>query len=149
MIYDIYTEVNLLKTLTLIVALILPFNIAFGDDALHEVNRERQAHGLRPFKLDPNLAKAAEGCAKYRAKHLIGGHTPNFFKKDGRLHQFTDFWFVPKGSKAESAGCAAWEQDGPFRGKWGSCCTYDNYTYAGAWAEIGRDGRRYMHLFVR
>jgi hypothetical protein len=30
-----------------------------------------------------------------------------------------------------------------------SCCVYENYTYAGAAWVSGRDGRRYMHLFVR
>src|SRR5438874_293 len=30
-----------------------------------------------------------------------------------------------------------------------SGCVYDGYTYAGAAWAAGRDGRRYMHLFVR
>jgi hypothetical protein len=30
-----------------------------------------------------------------------------------------------------------------------SCCVYDNYTYGGAAYVTGRDGKRYMHLFVR
>ncbi len=37
----------------------------------------------------------------------------------------------------------------PGRRGFGACCSYENWNYAGAAAVIGRDGRRYMHLFVR
>jgi hypothetical protein len=102
-------------------------------EALDEVNAARAARGLRPFARDPYLTAAAAACAQYRAAGLIAGHTSN------------DFAFVPAGGYATSAGCAAWE---PGFG-WGSCCTYDGYTYGGAAYATGRDGRRYMHLFVR
>ncbi len=102
-------------------------------DALDEVNATRAARGLSPFIRDEGLTAAARGAADYRAANLIAGHTSN------------DFAYVPSGSSATSAGCAAWE---PGLG-WGSCCTYDNYTYAGAAVAMGRDGRRYMHLYVR
>ncbi|MFO0822760.1 MAG: hypothetical protein U0792_06510 [Gemmataceae bacterium] len=52
---------------------------------------------------------------------------------------------MPAGSYASSAGCAAY----PASYGWMSCCVYDNYTYAGAAWVTGRDGKRYMHLFVR
>ncbi len=104
-----------------------------GDDALTEVNAARAARGLKPFKEDPGLTQAAKACADYRAAHRIEGHTRN------------DFSFVPAGSSARAAGCAAWPQG---QG-WGSCCTYERWTYAGAAYSIGKDGRRYMHLFVR
>jgi hypothetical protein len=104
-----------------------------GMDALAEVNALRAQSGLPPYIYDDGLTKAAEACATYRANYLIEGHTSN------------DFAFVPAGSYAASAGCAAWA---PSMG-WGSCCCYDHYTFAGAGWAMGRDGRRYMHLYVR
>ena len=102
-------------------------------EALDEVNAIRTARGLRPYVRDGNLTSAATACAEFRAARLIAGHTSN------------DFAALPPGTSATSAGCAAWE---PGFG-WGSCCTYEGYTYAGAAYATGRDGRRYMHLFVR
>ena len=104
-----------------------------ADDALDELNATRAKRGLRPFVRDDGLTRAAAGCADFRAARLIAGHTSN------------DFTAVPAGTTARAAGCAAWN---PGMG-WGSCCTYDNYTYAGAAYAIGRDGKRYMHVFVR
>ncbi|HEX3149015.1 MAG TPA: hypothetical protein VHR66_13120 [Gemmataceae bacterium] len=102
-------------------------------DGLKEVNAVRAARGLKPYIYDEGLARAAAGCATYRAERLMAGHTNN------------DFSALPAGSTASAAGCAAWE---PGMG-WGACCTYDNYTYCGAAWKLGRDGKRYMHLFVR
>lgn len=102
-------------------------------EALDEVNATRAQRGLKPFIHDPELSKAAYAAAQVRAASRNAGHTSN------------DFSYVPSGSSATSAGCAAWE---PSWG-WGSCCTYDNYTYAGAAWVMGSDGRRYMHLYVR
>jgi hypothetical protein len=105
-----------------------------GDgDGLDEVNAKRAAHGLRPFVRDEGLTQAARACAAFRAEHGLFGHTSN------------DFAFVPPGAAASSAGCAAY----PASYGWMSCCTYDNHTSAGAAWVTGRDGRRYMHLFVR
>ena len=103
------------------------------DDALSEVNAERAKRGLRPFLPDPLLNDAARSCAKLRAARLIEGHLDS------------DFHYLPAGASAVAAGCGALE---PSWG-WGTCCTYDNYTYAGAAWVMGRDGKRYMHLFVR
>jgi len=104
-----------------------------GDDALAEVNAVRAARRLPPFIKDDNLTIAAYTAAKHRARHLCSGHTSN------------DFACLPAGCSASAAGCAAWHpSDG-----WGSCCTYDSYTYAGAAWALGKDGKRYMHLFVR
>jgi hypothetical protein len=102
-------------------------------DALDEVNAARAARGLRPFIRDAALTDAAKGAARFRASRRMRGHTSN------------DFSFIPSGGSATAAGCAAWS---PGMG-WGSCCTYENYTYAGASWSIGSDGLRYMHLFVR
>jgi hypothetical protein len=88
---------------------------------------------LKPFIKDPDLTAGAINVADFRAARLIAGHTSN------------DFAGLPPGCTARAAGCAAWE---PSFG-WGACCTYDNYTYAGAAWATARDGRRYMHLFVR
>jgi hypothetical protein len=104
-----------------------------AEDALDEVNAVRAKRGLPKFVRDEGLSEAAAKCAEYRAARLISGHTSN------------DFSFVPTGSSASAAGCAAWPADLG----WGACCTYENWKTAGAaWAR-GRDGRRYMHLFVR
>jgi len=100
---------------------------------LHEVNAKRAARGLRPFVRDEGLSQAAMACAQFRANSGLFGHTSN------------DFSFVPAGTSASSAGCAAY----PASYGWMSCCTYENYTYGGAAYVTGRDGKRYMHLFVR
>jgi hypothetical protein len=112
-----------------------PVSTAGGSDGdgLAEVNAKRAACGLRPFVRDEGLTQAARSCAQYRAAYGLFGHTAN------------DFSFVPAGTCATSAGCAAY----PAADGWLSCCMYDNYTYAGASWVTGRDGRRYMHLFVR
>ncbi len=104
-----------------------------GNDALAEVNALRASRGLRPYVYDAGLTQAAGACATFRAQNRIAGHTSN------------DFAFVPAGSVARSGGCAAWP---PSMG-WGSCCTFDGYTYAGAAWCLGADGQRYMSLFVR
>jgi hypothetical protein len=102
-------------------------------DGLDEVNAKRAARGLAPFIRDEGLMQAARACAAFRAQYGLFGHTSN------------DFAFVPAGTSAASAGCAAYPADHG----WMSCCIYDGYTYAGAAWVTGRDGRRYMHLFVR
>ncbi len=122
--------------------LVFSFIVAFGlvrtstagelNDALDEVNAARARIGLRPFVWDRHLTAAAAGAANWRASRLITGHD-------------NDFWFIPEGGHADAAGCAAW----PRGMGWGSCCWTDNYRYAGAAWAIGRDGRRYMHIFVR
>lgn len=105
-----------------------------SDDALNEVNAARAQRGLKPFLPDPLLNKAALACAKQRCARHIDGHLPE-----------SDFSYLPSGGSANAAGCGALE---PSWG-WGTCCTYDNYTYAGAAWVMGADGKRYMHLFVR
>jgi hypothetical protein len=104
-----------------------------STDALVEVNAVRVARGLRPFTCDDGLTKAALGAARFRAANLIAGHTAN------------DFAYLPAGIQASAAGCAAWHDSWG----WGSCCTYEGFTYAGAAWVRGSDNRRYMHLFVR
>jgi hypothetical protein len=102
-------------------------------DGLDEVNAKRALRGLRPFIRDENLVLAAEACAAYRANYLMFGHTNN------------DFGFLPFGVSCNATGCAAYD----ISYGWMSCCTYENYTYAGAFWVTGNDGRRYMHLYVR
>jgi hypothetical protein len=102
-------------------------------DGLDEVNAKRAARGLRPYVRDEGLTQAARACAAFRAERGLFGHTTN------------DFAFVPAGTSASSAGCAAY----PVSYGWMSCCVYEGYTLAGAAWVTGRDGRRYMHLFVR
>jgi uncharacterized protein YkwD len=112
---------------------ITSFANGLEGDGLDEVNAKRAARGLRPYIRDEGLTQAARACAAYRAQYGLFGHTSN------------DFGFVPPGASAASAGCAAY----PASYGWMSCCTYDNYTYAGAAWVTGRDGQRYMQLFVR
>jgi hypothetical protein len=102
-------------------------------DGLAEVNAKRAARGLRPFLRDEGLTQAARACAQFRAANGLSGHTAN------------DFAFVPAGTHATSAGCAAC----PAGYGWMSCCVYENYTYAGAAWVTGRDGQRYMQLYCR
>src|SRR5262249_1560395 len=102
-------------------------------DALDEVNAARAARGLPAFVRDESLSEGALHVARFRAANLIAGHTGN------------DFQGLPEGAVASAAGCAAWH---PSLG-WGSCCTCEHYTYAGAAWAIGSDQRRYMQLFVR
>lgn len=102
-------------------------------DGLAEVNAARASRGLPPFLRDDGLSQAARTIAVIRANGLIRGHTAN------------DFAGLPPGSSASAAGCGALE---PSWG-WGTCCTYDRYTVAGAAWVQGRDGLRYMQLFVR
>jgi len=97
------------------------------------VNQRRAQRGLPPFVEDPLLSQGAQAAAEYRAQRLMEGHTGN------------DFQFLPPGAQSHAAGCAAWP---PHLG-WGSCCSEDRATYAGAGWAMGADGRRYMHLFVR
>jgi len=104
-----------------------------GADALWEVNARRARQGLRPFIRDEGLTIAARGAARYRADRLLFGHTPN------------DFQFLPPGCSAPAAGCAAYPPDMG----WYSCCCEDNATYGGAAWAMGKDGKRYMHLYVR
>jgi hypothetical protein len=104
-----------------------------SEDALDELNAVRAARGLRPYVRDDYLTAGAKNVADFRAKHFIEGHTQN------------DFAGLPVGTTASASGCAAW----PASLGWGSCCTYEHYTYAGAAYSMGSDGRRYMQLFVR
>lgn len=106
------------------------------DAALAEVNAKRAQRGLKAYVYDADLTKAAKACAEYRAKNLIFGHV---------MGGMGDFQFLPPGVSAESAGCAAY----PASYGWMSCCVYDNYTYGGAAWALGRDNKRYMHLYVR
>lgn len=121
-----------MKRFLCLLLLILAPNAHAGEDALDEVNAARAARGLRPFVRDEGLSEAAKAAADFRALHRIEFHTSN------------DFAFVPAGSMASAAGCAAWP---PHLG-WGSCCTFQDRERAGAAFAIGSDGRRFMHLYV-
>ena len=101
--------------------------------AMQEVNAARARRGLPPYREDKKLTVAAERAAKYRAAHLMAGHTDS------------DFKFLPKGAFAPAAGCEALDDSWG----WATCCTYENWRYAGAAWVRGRDGKRYMHLYVR
>jgi uncharacterized protein YkwD len=117
---------------------VTPPSAAGAVDALDEVNAVRARQGLRPFLRDPLLTVAAQGAAAFRAVRRMAGHTAN------------DFAFVPPGGYATTGGCGAWPVGTvTTRGTWGTCCTFENHTYAGAAYVIGNDGNRYMHLFVR
>jgi Cysteine-rich secretory protein family len=123
----------MLRIISLFIMTLAATNARAADDALDEVNKARAARGLPQFKRDDGLTTAAKNCADVRARNLWAGHCQN------------DYNALPAGVTAGATGCAAWE---PSMG-WGSCCTYENWTYAGAAVTTGRDGIRYMHLFVR
>lgn len=106
-------------------------------DGLDEVNAKRAARGLPAFIRDDTLTQGAMACAAFRAAYRIEGHI---------MRGAGDFALVPGGAGSASAtGCAAAT---PSWG-WLSCCTYDNYKYAGAAWVMGTDGQRYMELVVR
>ncbi len=125
-------------TAALFLAVAFAFSLAAstaraGEDALAEVNAARAARGLKPYIRDDGLTAGAMNVADVRARALCPGHSAN------------DFAGLPVGCHASAAGCAAWQ---PELG-WGACCTFENWTYAGAAYSIGRDGKRYMQLFIR
>lgn len=99
---------------------------------LAEVNRQRAMKGLRPYVLCVELQRAAEECARYRARYRIRGHTSS------------DMSFAAPGY-ATCAGCAAWNNDGSY----GACAIDGNYTYAGAATVVGMDGLAYHQLLLR
>lgn len=118
--------------LTILLSLAL-INTSYAQkayDGLNEVNTARAQRGLRPYIRDHGLTQAATNAATERARYRIKGHTNNDFKYS---------------TSARAAGCGAMS---PSWG-WRTCCTYENYTYAGAAFVIGDDGKRYMHLYVR
>lgn len=104
-----------------------------ATEALAEVNAKRATRGLPPYIYDEGLTVAASAAASHRARHLIFGHSAN------------DFNFLPSGSTAASAGCAAY----PASYGWLSCDIWERNHYAGAAWAAGRDGKRYMHIFIR
>lgn len=125
------------SVMVVLAALVLVPAVGSGaDPALAEVNAARAAKGLPPFVEDPGLTAAAVAAADFRCANGVCGHVGG---------GGGDFRFLPPGTRADAAGCAAWANGTG----WGSCCTYDNYQYAGAAAAVGPDGKRFMHLFVR
>ena len=103
------------------------------NDALDELNAQRAQRGLRPYIRDENLTRGAQAAANARAAALLFEHTDN------------DFRYLPAGTSAAAAGCAAYPASYGFI----ACAMYENWTYAGAAFAMGRDGKRYCHLFVR
>lgn len=124
---------TIITRLCLLAAMALTVSASHAaEDALDEVNAVRARRGLPAFERVECLTIAAKGCADYRAANRMPGHTRN------------DFAYLPQGCSAEAAGCAGWRPgDG-----WGACCTYERWKYGGAAWAIGRNGVRYMHLFV-
>ena len=118
--------------LSLLVLALLP-SLSFGADALEQVNAQRASRGLAPYARDGGLSLAAEQAAQYRAANRLFGHCSN------------DFAFLPPGSSADAAGCAAHPPSYGFL----ACAVYDGYQFAGAATVIGSDGLAYHHLFVR
>jgi len=103
-----------------------------------EVNAHRARRGLRPFIFDAGLGRAAQKCADIRAARCQSGHL------NGPM---SDFALLEPGVQCDSTG-ADGSKIRPGEG-WFTCCTEDNYTYAGAGSAVGPDGYRYMSLFVR
>src|SRR6478736_2296649 len=121
-----------MRSFILFATLLSPSLAKADGDGLAEVNALRASRGLRPFLRDEGLTKAAQLSSQFRAQHALFGHTSN------------DFAFVPAGVRCDATGCAAY----PASYGWMICCTNDPYTSAGAYWSDGRDGKRYMHLFV-
>jgi len=115
----------------ILIALSTSFARADAVDALDEVNAARASLGLPAFVRDDGLTEAAKTLATFRADRGLAGHSGN------------DFAALPAGCTADAAGCACWPQGMG----WGACCTYEDYSHAGA-AVVVRSGQRYMHIFV-
>lgn len=116
---------------------------AGATDAMDELNAQRVRRGLFPFLRDHGLTLAAARAAKHRADHGISGHVPG---------QMGDFAFLPAGTHADCAGCAAWE---PWlvttTGETFGACASDSteHRFAGAAWVMGSNGVRYSHVFYR
>jgi hypothetical protein len=110
-----------------------------AQDGLDTVNRQRASKGLKPFIRDEAMSQGAAKIADYRAANLISGHV-----RGNR----GDFAFLPPGARATAGGAGAWPMDIVNILHWGTCCSDENWTYAGAASAMGRDGKLYMHLFV-
>jgi hypothetical protein len=113
-------------------------------DGLQELNAKRASMRLRPFERDEVLSQAAAKAADYRAARHLEGHVwPHW---EGRRYvNINDYSFLPAGARCESTGCGAAE---PRMWGWMTCCEDEDYRYAGAAWAWGRDGQRYMHLYV-
>lgn len=107
-----------------------------AEPALAQVNAQRAARGLPPYREDPSLTAAAMAAADYRAAYRIAGHVGG---------GMGDFAFLPPGATADAAGCGALEPSWGFA----ACCVYESYQYAGAARVMGADGRFYNHIFVK
>lgn len=121
---------------------------SFAADALDELNVARAHRGLRPFARDAVLSIGAEKCVQYRAARLIEGHVgaPKNMRP-GRWYKIDgpgDHQFLPAFSNAVGGAGAARPGEG-----WRSCCSWENWRYAGAAKVMGRDGQFYYQLFVR
>lgn len=103
-------------------------------DVLEELNQQRKARGLAPYLWDKELTMAAGRASKWRAERLQFGHAPS------------DFAFLTPGVSADAAGCAAYA---PSYGFMACACYEAGQYYAGAAYTLGKDGKRYCHLFIR
>lgn len=111
-------------------ALLLP---AMGE-ALDECNLQRQHFGLPPLIRDPELMRAAQRKAEWKAAH----HVTSQYGYDGHEGQ------TPPDDCIEGCGALT-----PFWG-WGTCETTLTGSWpAGAGLAMGTDGRRYMVLWIR
>lgn len=103
-------------------------------DVLEELNQQRRQRGLEAYIWDRDLTIAAGRASKHRAERLMFGHTDN------------DFAYLSSGVSADAAGCAAYPASYGFT----ACACYDQgLHFAGAAYTLGRDGKRYCHLFIR
>ncbi len=141
-------------TLLIILLMLIVFALAiFTDcvysatDAMDEVNRQRQAHGLFPFIRDEGLSQSAARVADVRAARHIQFHC-------------NDSQYVPPGCPGWSSGAgvssqkfmacyAEWPNRMPGESPHGGISGVSGQTvYAGAATALDEHGSRYCHLFV-
>lgn len=104
--------------------------------ALDVLNQQRAQRGLRPYVFDEGLTRAAEKCASIRAANHIEGHLGG---------NMSDFACLEPGVQCSCTGAGALTPDWGFA----TCAMYEHWTYAGAAAVMGNDGKQYCSLFVR
>jgi hypothetical protein len=116
-------------------------------DPLDVVNSLRASRGLPPYRRCPLLSRAAEMCARHRARRGVHGHA-----NDLSMNDFT--FATMAGTGCTSTGAeGGWGADGSGGWRhcdgWSSCDVYEHFGEAGAAWVVAPNGQMYCSLFCR